>query len=196
MQFFSSFKQSILILFLLVGIVPVLSGCEIPVRHADASFPDMLRVYEWVVLAELGDSASQAALGMVYRTGKLVQQDFAKAAYWFEKAGNGGNEHAQVLLGVQYKNGQGVPKDYTKAVYWFQKAANQGNCSGKLFMGIMYMEGKGVPVDLPKAYSFFSAASKEGNEEAINLRDLIAKQLTPKQLENAKNSLFSIMSSV
>ena len=41
--------------------------------------------------AENGDIESMNTLGVIYFSGELVSQDYAKAKYWFEKAADNGS---------------------------------------------------------------------------------------------------------
>ena len=38
------------------------------------------------IAAEQGDAEAQVSLGKIYAKGQGVQQDYAKAVYWFQKA--------------------------------------------------------------------------------------------------------------
>ena len=70
-----------------------------------------------------------ANLGLLYRDGLGVTQDYAKAREWCEKAADKGDAGAMVTLGLLYHNGQGVAQDYAKAREWFEKAADKGDAS-------------------------------------------------------------------
>lgn len=71
-------------------------------------------------------------LGLLYTEGAPgLAQDYAKAASWFRKAADQGENHAQYRLGDLYKNGLGVEKDLAEAARWFQLAANQGNADAQ-----------------------------------------------------------------
>lgn len=68
-----------------------------------------------------------------YRIGKMcamgygTEQDFRKAAEWYERAAARGNPFAAYALGCLYRRGQGVEKDEARAIAYFQAAAAQGN---------------------------------------------------------------------
>ena len=69
---------------------------------------------------------AQNNLGLCYKNGQGVEQDYAQEAKWYRKAAEQGYAIAQYNLGVSYKKGQGVPQDTSEAIKWFKKAAEQG----------------------------------------------------------------------
>ena len=77
--------------------------------------------------AEQGDAEAQSTLGVMYRDGRSVPQDYAEAIRWFRAAANHGDAAAQFNLGVMYKNGDGVPQDYVEAHMWLNLAAAQSS---------------------------------------------------------------------
>ena len=61
--------------------------------------------------ADSGDVNAQYYLGVMFRDGQGVGQDYAQAVAWFRKAADRGNAAAQNNLGIRYKNGQGVAQN-------------------------------------------------------------------------------------
>ncbi len=80
---------------------------------------------EWRPLAEQGDAKPQNALGVLYRDGKGVPQDFREALRWFRLAAEQGHVGGQYNLGMMNENGRGVPQDYIQAHMWVILAAAQ-----------------------------------------------------------------------
>ena len=66
-----------------------------------------------------------------YIKGLGVEQNYAKAKEWYEKAASQGTAEAQYNLGVMYRDGLGVPQSDEKAIEWFKKAAEQGHEGAK-----------------------------------------------------------------
>jgi len=58
-----------------------------------------------------------------------VQQDYAEAGRWYDKAAAKGDADDQYALGSMYRKGQGLPQDHAEAVRWYRKAAAQGHAS-------------------------------------------------------------------
>jgi TPR repeat protein len=51
----------------------------------------------------------------------------------------------------------------------------------------MYNEGQGVPEDFVQAHKWYNLATVNGDKPAAELRDALAKQMTPAQIAEAKN---------
>ena len=141
---------------------------------------------EWRPLAEQGDARAQYKLGVLYRKGRGVPQDDVQARQWYEKAAAQGQAKAQYNLGTLYLNGGGVPKDYQQALRWFRLAADQGEAVAQTKIGIMYDDGQGVPHDFVQAHKWYSLAATNGDKPAAELRDALAKQMTPAQIAEAQ----------
>lgn len=81
----------------------------------------------WTPLAKQGDALAQAFLGVMYRNGEGVPQNYAKAAEWYRNAAEQGLAAAQYNLGAMYKNGEGVDRNLVVAYVLWNLAAAQGN---------------------------------------------------------------------
>jgi TPR repeat protein len=102
------------------------------------------------------------------------------------KAAEQGSSNAQYNLGFMYEKGQGTPQDYKKAVKWYKKSAEQGYANAYVNIGSLYFYGRGVIQSKKRAYIWWSIAALNGNSTGINNRDLVAKQLSPRGLEEAQ----------
>ncbi len=160
---------------------------------------------EFLPLAKQGDSDAQFYLGGMYKKGLGVTQDYKEAVKWYRKAAEQGDYIALFYLGMMYRNGEGVIQDYKEAVKWYRKAAEQGAASAQYNLGWMYDNGHGVIQDYVYAHMWVNIAASLGNENSLKARDLIAKEMTPDQIEKAqrlarecvakkyKEYLFSVM---
>ena len=119
----------------------------------------------WPMMATL---TAQFNLGLMYLTGRGVQQDYSAAALWFRKAAEQGYALAQSNLGTLYRDGQGVAQDDTEAVMWFRKAADQGDAVAEFLLGNQYAFGKGVPQDYSEAMIWFRKAAEQGHPRAMH----------------------------
>ncbi|MCD7798643.1 MAG: sel1 repeat family protein, partial [Akkermansiaceae bacterium] len=65
--------------------------------------------------------------------GEGVEQDYAEAVRWYQKAANRGDAWGlgQCALGNCYENGYGVEKNVKEAAHWYRKAAEQGNVEAR-----------------------------------------------------------------
>ena len=98
-----------------------------------------------------------------------------------------GNASAQFNLGNMYNNGEGVTQDYKQAVKWYRKSAEQGDDSAQHNLGLMYVRGKGVTQDYVLAHMWWNIAASSGHKNATTNRDVIAKKLSPSQIEKAQD---------
>jgi hypothetical protein len=141
-------------------------------------------------LAAQGSPFAQQQLGTMYLQGKGVPQDFAEAEKWLRLAAENSNVNAQVQLGSMYHSGIGVPKDHAESAKWFRMAAKQGNTFAPCMLGAIYAEGKGIEQDFVQAYMWLNLCASDANgvaqDTGIKLRDAIAAQMQPDQIEEAQ----------
>ena len=97
-----------------------------------------------------------------------------------------GDAVAQNNLGAVYYNGQGVPQDYVQARQWFEKAVAQGDANAQFNLGVLYYKGQGVLHDYIQAHMWSSLAAANGNKKAVDLRDRLARKMTPAQIDLAQ----------
>ena len=142
--------------------------------------------------ADSGDVNAQYYLGVMFRDGQGVWQDYAQAVAWFRKAAIQGNTNAQNNLGVMYLDGQGVDQDYVQAVAWFRKAADRGNAAAQNNLGIRYKNGQGVAQNRVIAYALYSlsiennSVSNDQHQNAISNRQNISEYMTESEIEKSQ----------
>ena len=56
-----------------------------------------------------------------------MDEDEAKAVYWFRKAAEQDYPPAQFSLGEAYEEGFGIEPDMKRAIFWYNKAAEFGD---------------------------------------------------------------------
>src|SRR4029079_15481968 len=93
---------------------------------------------------------------------------------------------AQFNLGLLYENGQGVPQDYLQARQWYAKAAAQGCADAQSRLGRLYEFGHGVMEDYVQAYKWYILGAAHGDKLGAELRDALAKRMTPAQIFQAQ----------
>ena len=74
---------------------------------------------------------AQADMGSLFEDGIILQQSYASAVEWYQKAAGQGYAGAQTNLGNMYYGGRGVQQDVDVAVEWFKKAAQNGDAVAK-----------------------------------------------------------------
>ena len=138
-------------------------------------------------LAEQGVASAQFNLGNMYNGGQGVTQDYKQAVKWYRKAAEQGYARAQFNLGNMYASGQGVIQDYKQAVKWYRKAAEQGDADAQNNLGAMYGNGQGVTQDYVLAHMWWNIAASSGDKDSIYNRDILAKKMSPSQIEKAQD---------
>ena len=101
--------------------------------------------------AERGSASAQNRLGVMYRDGVGIAQDYEAAVGWFRPAAEQGHAGGQNNLGVMYGTGRGVSRDDAEAVRWYRRAAEQGHALAQNDLGVRYRDGRGVPQDYDTA---------------------------------------------
>ena len=139
------------------------------------------------VLLSLGTIGAAWSADIQKGWAAYTRGDYATVLREFTPLAKQGNAGAQTLLGSMYRWGQGVPKNDKTAVKWYELAAEQGNAGGQTSLGWMYKEGQGVIQDNVYAHMWWNIAASSGNKDAVKNRDLLAKEMTPPQLEKAQD---------
>ena len=140
----------------------------------------------WRRAAEQGDTSAQYSLGVVYESGVGVAKDIAEAVKWYRVAAEQGESEAQLSLGGAYWNGEGVAKDRVEAVKWCRLAAMQGHSKAQHILGLAHGLGQGAPQDYVEGYKWSNLAAATGLDEAKKVRDALAQQMTPSQIEEGQ----------
>lgn len=81
--------------------------------------------------------AAAAFMGFMYENGWEVQQDYAEARKWYEKAAEQDAPFAEFRLGLMYRDGLGVSRDKKKAMYWLERAASKGEDKAEAILARM-----------------------------------------------------------
>lgn len=136
------------------------------------------------------------SLGSIYSHGFGVKQDWAESIRWFRKGALAGNRIAQHNLGLDYEHAHGVPQDYVEAAHWFRLGAEQGQPRCRYNLGRLYEVGQGVAASKLEAFILYTLATAHENQnhifgeakakELASKRDVLAQQLSPAELETAK----------
>jgi hypothetical protein len=102
-------------------------------------------------------------LGKAYAEGRGTKQSYSKAAGWWTKAAEGGNDRAQYNLAMLYLEGKGVKRDPDLAVKWLEKASAQGNARASGLLGYFLCLGTGTPQDEEKGNALLRDAVAKGD---------------------------------
>ena len=92
------------------------------------------------------------------------------------------------LLAADFQAGFAAAQkgDYAAALREWTLLAEQGDAVAQFNMGVMYFEGQGVLQDYVSAHMWANIAAVNGSEMAPELRNAIAKRMTPAQIHAAQ----------
>jgi uncharacterized protein len=145
------------------------------------------KAFKWYMKsAEQGNKGAQTSLGVMYYHGDGVTKSFSEALKWYKLSAAQGDLRGQIKLGMMYKSGEGINKDPKEAFKWLNLAAEQGDSDAQIVLGDMYMKGEGVTKNYIQALKWFYIAGLYKNERALPLRDILLKELRPKQVSEAQ----------
>lgn len=139
--------------------------------------------------AQKGSAKAQVRLGHIYSRGLGTTQNYNDAVLWYGQAALQNNVEAQHSLGLMYNLGKGLPKNDQLAIGWLTKAAAQQYADSELLLGRIYDEGTGTDKKPVLAYALYDLAVKHKTsflKDAIKLRDHLATELSPEQMEYSK----------
>ena len=135
-----------------------------------------------------------------YYLGDGVQQDYHKAAVWYEQMAaetpwtrqypfeTGVDLHtaaeSQYILGEMYRKGQGVPVHPEQAAAWYGRASSYDYPDAHYRLAIMQRTGTGVPQDNESAYVLLTLAATGDPDagwipDAISMQQDMAAELAP-----------------
>lgn len=128
-----------------------------------------------------GDMTAQFIVASHYLDGRNVQQDFTKAAYWYEQAASRGLGPAQYRLATLFERGKGVPQDVAAALQWYERAADAGNVKAMHNAAVIAAGTKAGTPNYDKAFRWFSKAAQRGLKDSqFNLAVLYERGLGTK----------------
>ena len=115
--------------------------------------------------AQQGDIWSQFKTGWNYAHGTGLAQDYAQAAFWYEKAASGGDAAAANNLAVLLSKGRGVARDDAKACALLEQAAAKGNQTARGTLAWNYYHGTApCPQNDEKAAQYALAGMDSGDD--------------------------------
>ena len=71
---------------------------------------------------------------------------------------------------------------------WFRRAADQGHAGVQFNLSTMYANGRGVPQDYVTAHMWANLAGARGDEEARELRDRLAEEMSAGKIAAAQRA--------
>lgn len=109
--------------------------------------------------AENGDAIAQAFLG----NKMFLDEDYAEALKWLQKAADQDDPLGQLTLGIIYSGGYGVSEDLAKAAGLYRKAAEFGLEGAQELLANALWYGRGTYPDKTEALKWWKKAANKGN---------------------------------
>ncbi len=151
--------------------------------------------------AEVGDPKALFQLGRAMLNGNTILNIAAnpqEGISYIEKSAKEGLDLAALYLGRIYVTGEepSIPANYGKALNWLNKPARQGNSEAQYYLGQMFHQGLGVSKNKVKAYAWLNLSAAQGNDHAGLIRNQLALELSPPDLEQAQKLSLEYMGRV
>lgn len=127
----------------------------------------LISLYEDCI--EAGSAEAMCSLGALYYKGRGGEQDYEKAAHYYEMAEKAGNLQAAENLGYIWYYGRTGKRDYEKAFQYFIKGALLGNLRSLYKIGDFYRHGLWVDQDQREAFALYGRCVQEMTGEEIPL---------------------------
>lgn len=132
--------------------------------------------------ANKGDPGAAFEIGIRYAEGRGVAQDYATAAKWYERAGQGGIVPATFRLGTLYEKGLGLKKDVDAARRYYLDAAEKGSAKAMHNLAVLDADGGGAGPNYKSASQWFRKAAERGIADSqFNLGILYARGIGVEQ---------------
>ena len=123
-------------------------------------------------LAEKGNVGAQKRLGYLYEIGAGVERDWLKAAEWYSKAADAGDDGAAAALGFIGRNWVRMNPGGNQAIYALvEKAAKMGNPRAQFSLGLMNYRIGDLSFDatsgnLDEALTWYRRAAEQGDVDS------------------------------
>ncbi len=108
-----------------------------------------------------------------------IEDLYAKARIWCEKAVAQGHLGAHMQLAQIFHEGLGIKRNSKEAVSLWLMAARKGHHGAQLMIGMTCETGLYLKKDRVAAMRFFSASAAQGNDGAESCRWSLERKLTP-----------------
>ncbi|MBR6467672.1 MAG: sel1 repeat family protein, partial [Desulfovibrio sp.] len=113
--------------------------------------------------AEQGHAQAQIALAELMLSGKQLERDAARGAFWLGKAAQSSDEEVLAMACSFYMQGrEGLPADEGKACACLRRAADLGSPKALYQLALMLAEGRGTAKDPVKAVRCARKAAGRG----------------------------------
>lgn len=154
--------------------------------------PESLEWYKKA--ANQGMVEAQVTLAdMNYLAAENVPRSFEQAAYWYEKAAAGGDNHSRTVYGSMLRFGTAVAMDPAKAYGLFLAASRDGHAKAMCQLADMLAAGEGVPKQPVLAGAWYLKAASLDETAGKDRWELLKKTLTSDQIAAAESEMAKLV---
>ena len=139
-------------------------------------------------LANDSDLEAMLILGSMFETGQQgIPQNYSEAFRWFQRSAYKDDARGLFKHGLMYYNGWGTPQNYREARKLFIEAAEKEHAEAQYYLGVIYEKGyvNSKKADYILAHMLFNISASKGYKKSVERRDAVAKEMSPKQIEEA-----------
>lgn len=113
--------------------------------------------------AKAGDPAAQTLIAEILRNGEGMPRDLKQAAFWYQKAADGGDPNAMLQYSLLLLNGgSGVARDKAKSDQYMEKAAKAGQPVAAFNWALVLVSQKPGPEGMKAALPFYEVSAQKG----------------------------------
>jgi len=126
---------------------------------------------------EIGHAISCTHLGDIYSGPKIAEEDFTKAAEFYEKACTAGEQNGCSALAHLYFVGQGVEQDHKRSAALSEQSCKNNDALACNTAATHYLNGDGVQQSNDKALELFKKACELNNEVSCQFLSKLQNKL-------------------
>lgn len=143
----------------------------------------------WEIVADYGIGDGYNNLALLYRAGKGVEKNTAKACKLNKKGGELGHSISKIGYAECLFNGHAEEgRNPGKAIKTYETLAKDGNAHASLEMMWIHMTGRGTPVDFDKAEEWRKTGVQQAKETNKDLLASFEKQKKRLDADKAKKA--------
>ena len=129
-------------------------------------------VYWFFLSADGGNPRAKYNIGLLYASGRGLEQSDIDAVKWWKDAASEGVVSAQISLSNAYHHGRGCEKSDSKAFELMCMAANKAPqdepeeidvATAQTYLGLYFYQGIGVKKNLSESFKWFAKSAKNGS---------------------------------
>ena len=113
--------------------------------------------------AARGHPEGQYYNGLLYQSGRGVEQSLEDAFNWFLASAENGYVESQFQVARAYSRGEGTAKSTAEAERWLTEAASNGHIQAQFFLATALDSGNGVTQDRRRALDWYRRAAEAGH---------------------------------